>query len=503
MSDEYLLRMKSVSKSFPGVQALKDVDFAVRRGTVHALMGENGAGKSTLMKILYGVYRPDAGEVIFKAKPHTAKNPTDAIRMGLAMIPQEINPVRNLSVASNVFLGREATTRFGLLFVNQKKIEADTRHLFEALRISMDPRLKMSELSIANAQLVAIATAVSYNADLIIMDEPTSALTEREVEHLHSIVRSLRDDKGISTIYISHKLDEVFDVADEVTVLRDGQHMGTDAIGNFTKDRLISMMVGRSFSDFFHKESATVGEVVLSVRNLSKKNKFKDISFDARRGEVLALSGLMGSGRTEVMEALFGMRRADSGEIWIKGEKVQIRSPKDAIRHGMGFVTEDRKFTGLFPELSIRDNIIMPDIGSYIRVGFLNLKEISRATNNQATSLSIRTPSVDQLIKNLSGGNQQKVLIARWLLMKPEILILDEPTRGIDVGAKAEIHRLISELAKSGKAIIMVSSEMPEVLSMSDRIVVMHEGTYSGTLLRTEATQEKLLELATGETATT
>jgi len=461
-------------------------------------MGENGAGKSTLMKILYGIYHPDEGEVLFKGRPYIVRNPIDAIKSGISMIPQEISPVPNLSVASNVFLGKEILGK-GLKFINQKKIEKETASLFRDLGIDIDPTAMMGDISIANAQLVAIATAVSYNSDLIIMDEPTSALTEKEVEKLYSIIRNLKNEKNMAIIYISHKLDEIFHICDEVTVLRDGEFVGSDLIENFNKDRLISMMVGRDMDEYFHKETAKIGDVLLSVRKLGGGKLFRNISFDLRRGEVLGVAGLMGAGRTELMEAIFGFVPYDEGELYFEGRKIEIKNPIDAISHRIGFVTEDRKLTGLFLDLSIKDNMIMPDISSYLNRGLLNFKKIRQSCQDQRDSLMIKTPTLEQNIKFLSGGNQQKVLISRWLLTEPEILILDEPTRGIDVGAKAEIHRLIGELTKIGKAIIMVSSEMPEILAISDRIIVMHEGELSGELARSEATQEKILQLATGE----
>ncbi len=499
MSTENVLEIKGVSKSFPGVKALKGVDLTIRKGSVHALMGENGAGKSTLMKILYGIYQPDEGEVKFKGEPYAVKSPIDAINGGISMIPQEISPVPNLTVASNVFLGKELLSGKGIKLLNQKQMVEETQVLFDELGIDIDPSVMMSDISIANAQLVAIATAVSYNADLVIMDEPTSALTDKEIDKLYDIIRDLKEKKKIAIIYISHKLDEIFAICDEVSVLRDGEYIGSDLIENFDKDRLISMMVGRSMDEFFHKEEAVIGETVLEVKNLTLSKKFEDVSFNLRRGEVLGVAGLMGAGRTEVMEAIFGYKPAESGEIWMDGELADIKEPIDAIRHGIAFVTEDRKLTGIFPELSIKDNIIMPDVGTYLKNGLLDRKLIRKNCQEQREAISIKTPTLEQLIKNLSGGNQQKVLISRWLLTTPEVLILDEPTRGIDVGAKSEIHRLIGELAKMGKSIIMVSSEMPEILAISDRIMVMHEGKYSGELNRDEATQEKILALATGE----
>ncbi len=499
MNTEYVLEMKGVSKSFPGVKALKGVDLAIKKGTVHALMGENGAGKSTLMKVLYGIHQPDEGEIIFKGEPYEVKSPIDALTIGVSMIPQEISPVPNLTVASNVFLGKEIISKRGLKLLNQKKMVIETQKLFDELGIDIDPSVMMSKISIANAQLVAIATAVSYNADLVVMDEPTSALTDKEIDKLYKIIRDLKEKKNIAVIYISHKLDEIFSICDEVSVIRDGEFIGSDSIENFDKERLINMMVGRTMDEFFHKEEAEIGDVVLDVKNLTLSKKFEDVSFTLRQGEVLGVAGLMGAGRTEVMEAIFGYRPAESGEIFIDGIKAEISEPSDAIRHGIAFVTEDRKQTGIFPDLSIKDNIIMPDIDAYLKNGLLNGKKIKENCQEQREAIAIKTPTLEQLIKNLSGGNQQKVLISRWLLTTPEVLILDEPTRGIDVGAKSEIHRLIGELAKMGKSIIMVSSEMPEILSMSDRVMVMFEGKCSGIISREEATQEKILQLATGE----
>jgi inositol transport system ATP-binding protein len=497
MEQDVILEMRNITKSFPGVKALKGVNFTLRKGTVHALMGENGAGKSTLMKILYGIYQADSGTIRFKGKELYPTSPAEAIKHGIAMIPQEISPIPNLSVASNVFLGKEVVKNYGVQWVDQKRIEAETAALFRELKIPIDPAAMMGDISIANAQLVAIATAVSYDSDVIIMDEPTSALTDKEVEQLYTIVADLVR-KGIAMVFITHKLDEVFRMAQEVTVFRDGEFIGADRIEQVDKDKLISMMVGRDMDEFFHKEVADIGDVILSVKNLTLGKKFQDVSFDLRRGEVLGVAGLMGAGRTEVMEALFGYRPAESGEIWVRGQQVRIANPHDAIGHNIGFVTEDRKLTGLFLDLDVANNMIMPNVEAYLTARLLDSHLIKERCEDQRNQLKIKTPGLAELIKNLSGGNQQKVLISRWLLTEPEILILDEPTRGIDVGAKAEIHRLICELAKAGKAIIMISSEMPEILSMSDRIIVMHEGRYAGQLSRAEATQENVLQLAAG-----
>jgi inositol transport system ATP-binding protein len=496
MNGEYILEMKGICKEFPGVKALDNVQLRVKKGTIHALMGENGAGKSTLMKILNGIYLPDAGVIRFKGKEVKVNSPHDAIVMGISMIHQELSPIPHMTIAENIFLGREPSIgRTGL--VKDREMEYNTTKLLEELEINLNPKTRMRDLSIANMQMVEIAKAISYNSELIIMDEPTSAISEKEVEHLFKIMRSLKE-RGVSIIYISHKLDEIFKIADEVTVLRDGEYVGTEPIESITKEKLIEMMVGRELKHMFPKEQAEIGEVILEVKNFTKKGKFYDVNFKVRRGEILGISGLMGAGRTEVVESIFGVTRPDSGEVFIKGEKVAINSPADAIKNGMGLITEDRKLTGLFLPLSVKDNMIMASVNNYVDGLFVKDRKANSACETQRERLRIKTPSLDQIVKFLSGGNQQKVLIARWLLTYPDILILDEPTRGIDVGAKAEIHRLMSKLAGEGKAVIMISSELPEILGMSDRIVVMHEGRITGELSREEATQDRIMMYATG-----
>lgn len=496
MSSEYILEMEHISKSFPGVKALDDVQLRVRRGTVHALMGENGAGKSTLMKILNGIYTPDNGTIRFKGEEVKLNCPYDAIKAGISMIHQELSPIPYMSIAENIYLGREpAIGRTGL--VRQKVMEENTKKLLGELEIDLEPRAKMKDLSIANTQMVEIAKAISYNSELIVMDEPTSAISEKEVEHLFKIIRSLKE-KGVSIIYISHKIDEIFKIADEVTVLRDGIYIGTEKLENITKEKLIEMMVGRELKQMFPKEEAEIREPILEVRNLTKKGKFYNINFKVHKGEILGISGLMGAGRTEVVESIFGITQPDEGEIFINGKKVDIRSPINAIEHKMALLTEDRKLTGLFLPLSVRDNMIMASVDEYSKGMFVNAGKVDGACNSQVDWLKIKTPSLNQAVKYLSGGNQQKVLLARWLLTYPDILILDEPTRGIDVGAKAEIHRLMSKMAQEGKAIIMISSELPEILGMSDRILVMHEGRITGELSREEATQDRIMKYATG-----
>ena len=499
MNQDTILAMENISKSFPGVKALSDVHLTVRKGTVHALMGENGAGKSTLMKVLIGMYIPDAGTITFQGKTVQIHDTEMALKLGISMIHQELSPVPYMTVTENIFLGREPLGRWGL--IDKRKMLADTKALLNRLEINIDPSTVMKNLSVANTQMVEIAKAISYDASLIIMDEPTSAITEREVAHLFRIIRSLKE-KDVAIIYITHKMDEVFQIADEITVFRDGKHIATVPAAHTNKASLIAMMVGRELTNIFPKEYAPIGEVVLSVRNLARKNIIHNVSFDLRRGEILGLAGLMGAGRTEVIEGIFGIKKIDAGEIIVKGKKVQINSPADAIRNGLALLTEDRKLTGIMGVLPVRDNMMIASLDSYEEWGFLNKRLINETCNREKGRLEIKTPSMDQVIKLLSGGNQQKVLVSRWLLTVPDILILDEPTRGIDVGAKAEIHRLMCKLAQDGKAIIMISSELPEILGMSDRVLVMHEGKVGGEFARKDATQESIMRAATGSLVT-
>ncbi len=498
MSYEFLLKMSGISKFFPGVHALDGVSLDVRPGTVHALMGENGAGKSTLMKVLIGMYQPDGGSIYFDGRDVTIPDTKTGLGLGISMIHQELSPVPNMTVAENIYLGREpiASTRL----INYRKMNADTTALFKKWEIDINPRALMKSLSIAQTQMVEIAKAISFDSKLIIMDEPTSAITEREVEHLHRMIRQLKST-GTAIIYITHKMDEVFKIVDFVTVFRDGKLVTTLPAAELNRDKLIALMVGRELTNMFPKLEAEIGEVVLTVKNLNRGHLVRDVSFELRRGEILGFAGLMGAGRTEVLETLFGIHQAESGEVVINGKKVAIHQPKDAIDAGLAMLTEDRKLTGIMGVLSVRDNMIMAALPNYSPNGVLQRKRIDADCQAQREALALKTPSLDQLIQNLSGGNQQKVLISRWLLTLPDILMIDEPTRGIDVGAKSEIHRLMSQLAQQGKAIIMVSSEMPEVLGMSDRVVVMHDGRISGVVERADATQEAIMNLATGPDA--
>ncbi|MGV2878238.1 sugar ABC transporter ATP-binding protein [Pantoea vagans] len=489
----FALEAEGISKFFPGVKALDNVSLRVRPGTVHALMGENGAGKSTLMKCLIGMYRPDKGTIKIKGEPVQFQDTMDALRSGISMIHQELNLVPYMTVAENIWLGREPM-KFG--FVDQARLNQKTQELLNRLNIRLKAERMVGELSIASQQMVEIAKAVSWDSDIVIMDEPTSALTETEVAHLFTIIRDLRE-QGKAIIYISHKMDEIFNITDEVSIFRDGSWIASDQTAKYTRQSLITQMVGRELTQLFPKFNSAIGEEVLTVRNLTCKDRFTDVSFSVRRGEILGVAGLVGAGRSEVMESLFGMESFDSGEILIDGVPVTIDSPSTAIEKGMAFLTEDRKKSGLFLVLSVMENMSIVNMPEYSgKSGFVSHVKMAQDCMEQIRRLNIKTPTMDQIINNLSGGNQQKVLIARWLLAQPKILILDEPTRGIDVGAKAEIYRLISELANRGVAIIMVSSELPEILGMSDRVMVMHGGRITGILDKEEADQETILSLA-------
>nr|WP_321445119.1 sugar ABC transporter ATP-binding protein [uncultured Cohaesibacter sp.] len=492
---EYILEVDNVRKEFPGVIALDDVQLKIRPGSVHALMGENGAGKSTLMKIIAGIYNPDKGEVRFAGKKLDIKTPIDALNSGIAMIHQELNLMNTMTVAENVWIRREPKNALGL--IDHDQMNKQTQALFDELNLNLDPKAMVGDLTVAQKQMIEISKAVSYNSDVLIMDEPTSAITESEVERLFTIIRDLKS-KGVGIVYITHKMDELFEIADELTVFRDGQYVGTEPASNVTKDDVIRMMVGREITDMFPKIECEIGDVALEVKHLSNGRHFKDVNFQLRRGEILGVAGLVGSGRSEVAEAIFGVRPADSGEIFINGDKVDITKPSDATQHGLAFLTEDRKESGCFLILDCLENIQMALItqGMVNKTGFVEQGKVTQMVEEYVEKLRIKTPSLSEIVENLSGGNQQKLLIARWLLTNPKILILDEPTRGIDVGAKSEIHRLITQLAGQGVAILMISSELPEVLGMSDRIMVMHEGCVSGFLDRSEADQMSVMKLA-------
>lgn len=486
--------MRGIVKEFSGVRVLNGVSFRLRRGSVHALMGENGAGKSTLMKILCGMYPATQGEIMTDGKTVKISSPIDAKRLGIAMIHQELSAFHELTVAANMFMNREYKRGF---LLDDKRMNQAAAEILADLNISIDPKLKMNRLSVAEMQLVEIAKAVSTDADIIIMDEPTSALTEAEVANLYKTVRDLRS-RGKAIVYISHKIEEIFAIADEITVLRDGDFVAHDTIEAFDHDKLISLMVGRTLNQQFHKTHHSFGDVLLKVEDMSRSGKFSSVSFEVRAGEVLGISGLIGAGRTEVVETVFGLDRADSGDVYIAGEKVNIRSPRDAISHGLALVSEDRKNVGLNLVGSVKENITMANLEKYCRFGVIKSREEKKAGDGLMDMLSVKAHSRDTLVSALSGGNQQKVILARWMSTNPKVLILDEPTKGIDVGAKAEIYKLIDEFTAQGGCVIMVSSEMPEILGMSDRIAVMHEGELAAVFDRDEATQEKLLSAAAG-----
>ena len=477
---DYLVEADRVSRTFPGVLALDSVSMKVRPGSVHALMGENGAGKSTLVRMIAGFDRPDSGRVVLRGR--------------VAMIHQELHLMPPMTVAENIWLGREPLTRLG--FIDHRALARRTAELLEELGIAIDPEQRVGDLTIAGRQMVEIARAVSYEADVLIMDEPTSTLSEREVDHLFRIVADLRSrEKAI--IYITHRMNEIFRIADEVTTLRDGRVVDSSPADHLDRDRLIALMVGRELTQMFPKGNTPTERVVLSVKHLAVEGAFADVSFDVRAGEILGVAGLVGSKRTEVAETLFGLRRASSGDVCIDGRPVDISSPAVAIDLGMAFLTEDRKLSGLLLPLNVQENMEIAVLDDrFVAMGFVNAEKLGASCRDMAGSLRVKTPSLSEPVQTLSGGNQQKVLVGRWLLTSPRILILDEPTRGIDVGAKAEIHRLISNLAADGAAVVMISSEMPEILGMSDRIMVIHEGRVTGFLDRAEADQVKIMELA-------
>ena len=490
VSQEYILEMTDIVKEFPGVRALKGVQLKVRPGTVHTLMGENGAGKSTLMKCLIGIHPPTSGKIVFGGKEVRFKTTLEALNAGISMIHQELSPVPERSVAENLWLGR--APRRGLR-VDHRKMREDSIALFKKLDLDLDPDDKMGDLTVAKMQMVEIAKAVSYDSRIVIMDEPTSSLTDAEVEQLFKIIADLKA-KNVAIIYISHKMDEIFRISDDITVYRDGEYIATDRAENLNVDKVIQLMVGREVTDMFPKVECPIGETILKVEHLSAGRAVKDVAFELHLG----FAGLVGAGRTETAETIFGMRRMTGGKLYKDGKEIHIKSPEQAIANKIALLTEDRRGNGIVGLLSIKDNTVLANLKQY---GFpLNHKRIRADTEEYVKKLNTKTPTIETPIQNLSGGNQQKVLVGRWLLTDPDILIVDEPTRGIDVGAKAEIHSLITKLAGEGKAIIMISSELPEVMGMSDRIVVMHEGTMTAIVDRKDFSSELILQYATSET---
>lgn len=489
--NEYILEMRNITKVFPGVKALDDVTLKVRPATVHSLMGENGAGKSTLMKCLFGIYKHDQGEILLDNKPVNFDNPAQALKNHVSMVHQELNQVLDRSVMENVWLGRFPMK--GCLIDHQKMYE-ETQKIFDEFEIQVDPRMKTGGLQVAQRQMIEIAKAVSYDAKIIVMDEPTSSLTENEVEHLFRIIEKLKKN-SVSIIYISHKMEEILKISDEVTIMRDGKWVATKPKEELDTDSIIRMMVGRELKERYPSRNVKPGKVVLEVENLSTAiSAFRDVSFQLKEGEILGIAGLVGAGRTEVLETLFGIRAKGNGTILYKGKKIENKTPGEAMRNGFAMLTEERRQNGIFADLSVSFNAIIANLDLYKKNGFLSDRKIKQKVMEIIQKIHIKTPSDKTKIGNLSGGNQQKVILGRWLLTNPDILLLDEPTRGIDVGAKYEIYQLMNQLAEEGKSIIMVSSEMPELFGVCDRIMVMSNGNQSGIFNTKEATQYDIME---------
>lgn len=497
---EYRLEMRGVSKSFPGVKALDKVNLKIRPGTVHALMGENGAGKSTLMKCLFGIYHMDEGEVFVDGQKVEIQNPDEALHKGLAMVHQELQPIPARTIAENMYLGRFPVKSFGpIKVIDHKTMNEEAKKWLENVKMPFDPRKKLGHLSISQMQSIEIAKAVSQEAKLIILDEPTSSLTDNEVEALFRIVRDLRD-RGVSFVFISHKMAELRQISDDITIMRDGCYVGTWEMKNISDDEIVKQMVGRELTNIYPPLDNNPGDVLLEVNNFTSihDGSFKNCSFKLRKGEILGFGGLVGAQRTELMEAIFGIRHTVSGEVKLNGKTLDIKRPQDAINNGIGMITEDRRGSGILGCLSIADNVSIASLNQYLEAGIkLNKKKIEELVQDNVSKLSIKTPSSKTLIQSLSGGNQQKVIISRWLANNPDVLIMDEPTRGIDVGAKYEIYQIMIDLAKQGKGIIMISSEMPELLGVSNRVMVMCNGKITGEVSGNEMTQESVMHYAT------
>ena len=491
---EYVLEMIDIEKQFPGVKALDHAQLRLRPGTVHALMGENGAGKSTLMKCLFGVYKEDAGKILIDGQETHFAGPKNALDNGVAMVHQELNQVLKRSVMENIWLGR-FPKKMGL--VSHQMMYENTKAVFEELDIPVDPKMIIGKLSVSQRQMVEIAKAVSYNAKIVVLDEPTSSLTEEEVEHLFKIMNKLRD-KGVALVYISHKMEEILRISDEVTIMRDGKWVATESAKDLTTDKIIKLMVGRDLTNRFPPKTNVPGEVMLEVKNLTGKYMPSciDVSFELRKGEILGVAGLVGSRRTELLETLFGISHKSSGQVILNGANIENKDSRGAIKNGFALLTEERRATGIFPVMNISFNSIIANIKSYKKRLLLSNRDIVKDTGWVIESMRVKTPSQRTQIRSLSGGNQQKVIFGRWLLTAPEVLLLDEPTRGIDVGAKYEIYQLIIDLANQGKGVIMVSSEMPELLGICNRIAVMSNGHLAGILDGETATQEDIMRLA-------
>ncbi|MGN8800612.1 sugar ABC transporter ATP-binding protein [Candidatus Merdisoma sp. HCP28S3_D10] len=492
MEHDVLLQMTDICKEFPGVKALDHVSLTVKRGTVHALMGENGAGKSTLMKCLFGMYAKNSGQIFLEGKEINFKNSKEALENGVAMVHQELNQALKRNVMDNLWLGRYP--KIAGVMVNEKKIYDDTKAVFKELGIDVDPKRIMSTMPVSQRQMVEIAKAVSYNSKVIVFDEPTSSLTEQEVEHLFEIINMLRD-RGCGIIYISHKMAEILRISDEVTIMRDGQYVATRPSSELTTDEIIRLMVGRELTNQFPPKTNTPGEIALEVENLTAQySLLKDVSFNVRKGEIVGLAGLDGSGRTETLENIFGIATRHSGTIRLHGKEMKNRNARESIRNGFALLTEERRATGIFGILNIRENTVISSLKKHLRMGFwLDEKSMKKDTQWSIDAMHTKTPTQETKIRSLSGGNQQKVILGRWLLTEPEVLLLDEPTRGIDVGAKYEIYQLIIDLANKGKCVIVVSSEMPELLGICDRILVMSGGRLAGEVNASETTQEEIM----------
>lgn len=491
---EYVLEMVGIEKSFPGVQVLKDVSFRLRPGEVHALMGENGAGKSTLMKILMGIYTADAGSILLEGEPVQVKDPRDAMERGISMIHQELNPVLDLQVYENIYMGRELKKGPGI--ADKKRMIREAQELLDSLGIPISALCMMRELSVAQCQLIEIVKAISINAKIVVMDEPTSAITDKEIATLFAQIQQLKE-KQVAIIYISHKMDEIFKICDHITVLRDGEYIGDDEAADLNQKKLIQMMVGREINDVYPKMDVPVGNVVFEVKNLSYQDKVKNVSFSLRSGEILGIAGLVGAGRSELVESIFGIRKKSGGEILKNGQELHISHPRHAIKQKIALITEDRKFTGLNLMGSVKENITLASLADAIsRNGLIKHREEIRQADRYIGELNIKTPGRDTLTGDLSGGNQQKVVVAKWLLTDPDVIILDEPTRGIDVGAKRDIYLLIGNLVKAGKAVIVISSEIPEIMGLCDRVLVMAAGRMTGEVSRKDFSQELIMTYA-------
>jgi ribose transport system ATP-binding protein len=498
---ESLVDMEGITKHFPGVHALDEASFRLNSGEVHALVGENGAGKSTLMKLLGGIYQPDGGVIRFRGDEVVIASPRAAQDLGISMIHQELNLMPHLTVAQNIFIGREPRGRLSFS-LDERKLNAAARQVFELLHLDLDPRVKVGALAVAQQQMVEIAKALSFNAAVLIMDEPTAALTDTEIEELFRVIRKLREN-GVGIVHISHRLEELRQIADRVTVMRDGRYIATLPIGEAPMPTIINLMVGRTiYEEAPEIPESAHEEVVLDVRGLNRGRMVRDVSFTLRRGEILGFAGLVGAGRTEVARAVFGADPPESGEVYVRGKKASIKSPSDAVRAGIGYLSEDRKRYGLAISMDVETNIVLASFRKFLEVlGQVNTRRTRAIAEQYVKSLGIRTPSIRQKVRNLSGGNQQKVIIGKWLVADTDILIFDEPTRGIDVGAKSEIYHELNELTRQGKSVIMISSELPEILRMSHRVIVMCEGRLTGELSGREATQEKIMTFATQRSA--